>query len=333
MVSTVERLLADCRALAARSAWEEMHRMLHNRTADSQGSPGLITLYTESLLRTGDPRSARRWLGAHHDTLVRSGDRTSMRKAANLLGAASFELGDIDAASQAFERARDLARIDGDDLLVARATNNLAVIATLRGRHADALGLYASAIPAYQRLGRADGLAESHHNMAIVLRKLQRLDEADEQERRAADFARRVGNDLLVALTLVGRSEISLLRGDAPLAEAAALRAATDLGAVPDHAREADAIRLAGAARFAQGKLAGARDALDCAVALAERHGSALIEGESRWVRAQVSLALGDSHAAREDAERAAALFAQLEASAEHAAVLEWLMTHQGSFS
>lgn len=303
--------------------------MLHERAAERQRSPGLITLYTESLLRTGDPRSARRWLDDHTDALVRSGDRTEVRRAANLAGAASIELGDVDDASHAFERARDLARIDGDDLLLARATNNLAVIATIRGRHADALGLYASAIPAYQRLGRVDGLAESHHNMAIVLRKLHRLDEADDQERRAAEFARRAGNALLVALTLVGRAEISLLRGDAPMAEAAALRAAVDLGAVPDHAREADAIRLAGAARFAQGKLAPARAALDRAVALAERHGSALIEGESRWVRTQVACALDDMAAAREDAERAASLFAQLEASTELAAVSAWLTVHQ----
>ncbi len=322
-------LVAECRSLAAAGAWGELRRVAFSRLIEAQKAPALITLYAEALLRTGDALTARRWLDDRESVLLMSGDRAAIRKAVNFAGAASFEQSDLDNASVAFERALDLGRIDGDDLLVARATNNLAVIATIRGRHDEALGLYAIAIPSYQRLGNVNGLAESYHNAAIVLRKAQRLAEADDHEQRAANFARQVHNDHLVALTLVGRAEISLLRGDAALAEATALRAAGRLAAVPDPVRRADAIRLCGTARLALGKLAEAADALDTAVQLSVEHGNALIEAESRWARAQAAVARDCLEVALDDAERAATIFRQLDAPAEYATVTAWITAHR----
>ena len=320
-----ESLLTECRTLAETGLWAELCRVAAGQLVDAKQSPTLITLYAEALLRTGNPRDARRWLDETNSFLVTSGDRAAIRRAVNLAGAASFEHSDLNNAQLAFERALELGRIDDDHLLVARATNNLAVISTIRGRHNEALALYAIALPAYQRLGNVNGLAESYHNAAIAHRKLRQLQIADEHEQRAAEFARQVRNEHLVALILVGRAEISLLRGDAALAEATAWRASIDLAAVHDPSRQADAIRLCGAARLALGKLAEACEALDTAVELAAAHGNTLIEAESRWTRALASLARGQRQAALDDAERAATFFEQLNAPAELTTVNAWL--------
>ena len=327
-VMSAEVLLSQCRTLAADGSWSELCTVASEHLAAAKTSPTLITLYAEALLRTGNPRTARRWLDEQDTTLVISGDRAAIRRAVNFAGAASFEQSDLDNAKTAFERALELGRIDGDDLLVARATNNLAVISTIRGRHDEALGLYAIALPAYQRLGNVNGLAESYHNAAIALRKLRQLQSADEHEQRAAEFARQAGNKHLVALILVGRAEISLLRGDAAMAEATASRAAKELAAVHDPSRQADAIRLCGAARLALGKLVEACEALNLAVDLAMEHGNTLIEAESRWTRAQTSMALGHISAALTDAERSATYFEKLNAPAELATVKDWLGRH-----
>ncbi len=325
MHTSSETLLTECRALAAAGAWNELCDVAASRLGETSLAPSLVTLYAEALLRTGEPRAAHRWLDDREAFLLLSGDRAAIRRAANFAGAASFEQSDLHNAALAFHRALDLGHIDGDDLLIARATNNLAVIATIRGRHDEALGLYAMAMPTYQRLGNVNGLAESYHNMAIALRKLRRLEQADEHEQRAADFARQVKNEHLVALTLVGRAEISLLRGDAALAEATAFRAAQDLAAVNDPSRQADAIRLCGTARFALGKLIEACEALNSAVQLAVTCGNALIEAESRWARAQVEVASGQAEAALDDGERAAAIFRELDAPTELATITAWL--------
>ncbi len=323
-------LLDECRTLASRSAWGELRAAVEQWMTVSPEKPApvgaaLVPLYAEALMREGHPQEARDWLTDRDLTVRLSGDRATIRRVANLLGAACLELGDLEAAVTVFEHALDLARADGDDLLLARATNNLAVIASIRGRLTEALGLYSLVVPAYQRVGNVSGIAESYHNTAIALRKLQRLDQADEHERRAAEFARQVKNRRLVALTLVGRAEISLLRGDAQLAEATATRAASELHAVHDPARQADAIRLCGVARLAAGKTAQALESLDEAVSMAVAHGNRLIEAESRWGRAQVRHALGDRNGTLDDGGTAVALFMQLRAEAEQQSVTTWL--------
>ena len=333
MQTSSESLLPQCRALAAAGAWAELCRTVESALEDAARAPALITLYAEALLRTGNARAARAWLDEHAAIITLSGDRAAIRRAVNLTGAASFELSDLERADVAFELCLELGRNDGDDLLVARATNNLAVIATIRGRHLDALGLYAMAIPVYQRLGNVNGIAETYHNTAIALRKVDRLEQADDHERRAAEFARQVKNEHLVALTMVGRAEISLLRGDAALAEATATFAARELGTVPDPSRQADAIRLCGTARYALGKFPEARERLDEAVSLAAQSGSTLIEAESRWARAQVSKSLGDVDAGLDDAERAAAIFGELDAPTEYASVTEWIARERRQLS
>lgn len=330
MTLTDETLLTRSRALAAAGAFGELSRDVQSFIDESPVSPvplspALVVLYAEALMRTGHPQPARTLLTERDAALRMSGDRSCIRRAANLLGAACLEQGDLDTASETFERAIELARIDGDDLLLARSTNNLAVIATIRGRLTEALGLYAVVVPAYQRIGNVNGIAESYHNTAITLRKLQRLDEAEEHERRSAEFARQVRNSRLVALTRVGRAEIFLLKGDAALSEVTAMRAAADLAAVPDPARQADAIRLTGSARLALGRLDEARSALDEAVGLAVAHGNRLIEAESRWTRAQISHARGEDAAPLDDARRAATIFQALDAPLELKTITAWL--------
>lgn len=330
-MSASESLLAASRALAATGSWTELVKLLRARMAEVRTSPALITLYTEALLRTGSPRDARAWLGEHEGTVVLSGDRASMRRAANLCGAADVELGALEDAARSFERALELARTDEDDLLVARATNNLAVLANIRGQHEEALGLYAVAVPAYQRLGNPNGLAESYHNIAITFRDMRELEWADEHERRAIEFARQASNNHLVAIALVGRAELSFRRGDAALAEVTALRAARDLAAIPDRSREADALRLCGAARLALGKLREAREVLDSAVSLAEVHGSALIEAECLRTRAEHSAATGAWPKAIADAERAAEIFRRLKATDDEATLRAEIANYRAS--
>jgi tetratricopeptide (TPR) repeat protein len=338
MTLSDDTLLSHCRALASAGAWGELCRTVQSYldaslTTPAVASPALVVLFAEGLMRTGHPQQARTWLAERDGALRLCGDRMAIRRAANLLGAACLEQGDLDAASAVFEDAIELARADRDDLLLARSTNNLAVIATIRGRLPEALGLYGVVVPAYQRIGNVNGIAESYHNTAITLRKLQRLDQADEHERRSAEFARQVNNDHLVALTRVGRAEIFLLKGDPVLAEATAMRAAAELGAVPDPARQADAIRLCGAARLALGRLPEAKMALDRAVAMAVDHGNRLIEAESRWTRAQVTHALGEIDAPLDDARQAATIFQQLNAPLELNTIATWLSARGHSLS
>ncbi|MFN2566088.1 MAG: tetratricopeptide repeat protein [Gemmatimonadaceae bacterium] len=321
----IEGLLATARARRLTGAWDEVRSLLRDHGDAARAHPELAALRGESELRTGHPREARMWLTEILPALERSSDRAALRRAVNQLGVAEVELGALDAAERTFGRALELGRQDGDDLLIARATNNLGAIANIRGRRDEALALYQLAIPAYQRLGHLVGLAESYHNMAISCRDLGQLDRSEECERRAIAYAREARNASLVALARLGRAELSFRARDARLAEVGARRAAADFAALPDRIREADALRLVGAATLAQGKTDAASEALERAIELARAHGSALVEAEVLRVRAELRAAAGARAAARADAEAAAALYESLGAAAERQAVLAWM--------
>jgi tetratricopeptide (TPR) repeat protein len=327
----VDGVLTRARSHAATGEWELVRRLLRAELAVAREHPELVTLRGEAELRTGNPRDARSWLREMLPRVEASGDRAALRRAVNQIGVAEVELGALDDAEGTLGWALELGRRDGDDLLVARATNNLGAIANIRGQRAEALALYQLAIPAYQRLGHQVGLAESLHNMAISFRDLGQLEAADECERRALEYARDAGAGPLLALARLGRAELALRAGYAGVAEVGARRAAGQFAGLPDQIREADALRVVGAAAAAQGKTDAAADAIDRALTLARTFGSSLTEAEALHVRATVRRSVGDESAARADAETAIAIYERLGAVAARQALLDWLSGSRAS--
>ena len=323
-VPTPDAQPAEPYALAARGAWRELDAWCAAHPVAASARGDIANLWGEALLRGGRAREALDRLAPAVPAAELRGDRPALRRALTLLGAARIELGELGAAEQTFARASALADEDGDDLLVARAANNLGLIANIRGRRDEAVALYRLAIPAYQRLGSTQGLAECHHNMAISFRDTDRLGDADDAERRAIDYAREAGSTRLEALARLGRAELALRRGDAALAEAGARRVASDFRAAGDPVREADACRLAGVACVRLGRLDAARRLLDDALAATRTHGAALNEAETLRARAELFAAASDVAAARADALAAAAVFDRLGAAAERDEAEAW---------
>jgi tetratricopeptide (TPR) repeat protein len=327
MTSTpaIAKLLADARADGARGAWGEVRALLGARGPEVRAHPELVTLLGEALLRTHAPREASEFLAETGTMVRRSGDRAASRKAINLEGAACFECGELDRAAERFHEALELGREDGDDLLFARATNNLGAIANLRGVPREALTLYHLAIPAYQRLGNVRGLAETYHNLAISFRDLGDARRTDECERRTLEFARQASDPHLAAMALVGLAELRLRTGDAVLASAEARRAVEEMSRIGDAKGEADALRLAGAAATAIGAYTEAESSLGRALLLSRERGFALIEAESLRVIAELAFVQADRARASTAASAALTIFDELGASAEAQALREWL--------
>lgn len=313
--------LASLEASALAGRWTEIRA----RTRDvTPLPPAAAILVAEAELRQGDFAAARDRLEALAASLDAPASRRALIKAKNMLGVAYCELGALDLAEAQFDRALDLAARHGDHLTVARATNNLGIIANQRGRHEAALALYRIAVPAFQRLGFARGLGETHHNLAITLRDLGQLDEADRQERRAITFAEESDSGRLLAMARAGRAEISLRQGEPAVAAAGARLAAAEYAKLDDPVGQADALRLVGLAAVAIRSFDEARHATARALDLASRHGSPLIEAETLGARARLWLALGDPLAAEQDVTEARAIFDRLGVTAEREALDRW---------
>lgn len=309
-------VLQQARARAVAGAWPDVAELLEHRSSPATERPERVTLYAEALMRCGAPQRASECLEHALPALAHSAHRTAHRTALNLLGAARFAIGALDEAQAAWDRALELGEQAHDSLLVARATNNLGAIASLRGSWHDALYLYQLAVPLYQRLGDLRGLAETFHNLAIVYRDLGDLGPADEYERRAIHFAQQAGAQRLVSMARVGRAELALRRADHPLAAVSALAAGAASRDSGDRATQADAWRCAGEAYIVLGRHEEARHLLDEAIALADSAGEALIQAEAELASARLSGHAGDRARARGEAARAAAGFRRLGASA-----------------
>ncbi|MFN8653137.1 MAG: tetratricopeptide repeat protein [Gemmatimonadales bacterium] len=320
--SSPDPRLATARALRHRSAWAELRAL---PPSPDEEPAELTVIRAEADLRTGEFRAARDRLAVLVPGLCAGGDPALCRRAVNMLGAAHFELGDLSPAEENFALALELASRASDDLLVARASNNLGMIDNIRGAHDEALARYRLAIPAYQRLGSPAGLAETYHNMAITSRDLGDLEQAERYERRAIGYAREAENPRLLAMAHVGRAELGLLRREPAVADAGARLGASQYEAIPDPVGVADALRISGAARTQLRDPAGAREALDRSVALAAEHGSALIEAEARQARARLLAEYHDGQSPLSDAKIAISLFNQLGAMRQKEETEQWL--------
>ena len=319
-------VLRQARARADAGAWAEVAALLENQGEPPTDRPARITLYAEALMRCGEPQRANDFLRKAVPSLTHSAHRTSHRTALNLLGAAHFALGALDDAEAAWDRALELAQQANDSLLVARATNNLGAIASLRGAAHRALALYQLAVPVYQRLGDMRGLAQSFHNLAIVYRDLGDLVAADEHEMRAIEFAQQASAGRLVQMARVGRAELALRRADFELASVSALAAGRTSAANGDRATQADAWRCAGEASTALGQQQEARELLDKALVLAEGAGEALMHAEVLLASARLSMQEDGHDRARDEATRAVEGFRRLGAHSGLARATEVLL-------
>lgn len=318
-------LRSETRRLVASGAWSELNALLLANESAARAHPELVRLLGEGLIRVGRAREARDWLGEALPRLQRTDDRLSLRMATVLSGAAHLELGELDPARRAFEATLELARYDRDEALIARAMNNLGIVANIEGRWDDAIALYTLALTMHQRNGDRRGLAECCHNLAITHRDRGELAEADELERRSAEYAREAEQERLVALARLGRAEIALRRRDFALAATSARRLAVEFERLGDRIRAADALRLEGSANTGLRHFARARALLDQALDSSREMGALLNVAEALRARAELSAAMGRVEEALADGHAAIEAYGTLGAGRESDALARWL--------
>ena len=326
-MTDTQLLRAHTRRMVATGAWPELNALLLENESAARSNPELVRLLGEGLVRVGRAREARDWLAGTLPALQRSDDRLSLRMATVLSGAAHLELGELDPARRAFEATLELARYDRDEALVARAMNNLGIVANIEGRWDDAIALYTLATTMHQRNGDRRGLAECYHNMAITHRDRGELAQADEWERRSAEYAREAEQERLLALARLGRAEIALRRRDFALAATAARRLTAEFERLGDRIRMADAMRLEGAARAGLRQFDTSRTLLDRALELSRDIGALLNIAETLRARAELGATMGDPAGTEADARAAIDAYLALGATKDAEAVERWLAT------
>jgi len=275
---------------------------LHRRLAT--GAPGrradVQLLAATAATRLGELGAAETLASEALSQFHARGDRDGSMRALNLLGAIQFERGQLELAEHFFGEALRLARQLEDSLLFARACNNLASVANLRGRSGEAASLYRAALLAYQRLGDRRGTAETYHNLGLVYRESREWRHAEQAAAQAVRHAELAGERGLLALAVTGRAEVSAGENQLAVAESELERAERLAAEAGDEIGGAEVRRVRALVALRRNDFEGALENAEHARKVALVHESALLAAECATVAALALRALGRTAEAEE---------------------------------
>jgi eukaryotic-like serine/threonine-protein kinase len=129
----------------------------------------------------------------------RLGNRQGQADAANALGIAHLNLGELDQAVPAFERAAALRRAIGDQRGTAATLNNLGLVETQRGDYAAARASFEGSLAIRQEIGDTPGVANVHNAFGLLEEEQGSYREALARYRRALELRRDLGDERALA--------------------------------------------------------------------------------------------------------------------------------------
>jgi len=326
-VNVAALVVAKARELAAAGHHAAVVEYLGGRErSELQDSPTLALLYGIAQARLGRHDVGQQWLQVALDQARTHGERAIERHALNARGALALVSGRIDEAADYCTQALMAASRDGDHATTARASNNLGIISSMRGRHAEAIASWEIAAAAFHRAGLPSGVAECHHNLGNAYRGQGALDRALAEADQAVAAAEAAGDETLFALTLRGRAEIRIVRGEREPAQRELDRVREIRSRLPDPVGEAEDLRVSALVLAVEGQHARAERALREVMGRAELHGRPHLLADATRDFAILLRRLNRQPEAQIAARAARAAFASLGAESEirSLAALDW---------
>ncbi|MFQ5530667.1 MAG: hypothetical protein ACE5FP_10035 [Gemmatimonadota bacterium] len=277
--------------LASEARWDAVCDLLGVHRAEDLLRADLAYRYGEALYFTGRITELKAHAAAYEFAAREAAEPIAVLYARNLAGIAAFELGLIDEAASILEAVIDRAVEEDVQPLMAKAAISLGALSNLRGEPDRALMFYRLALPPLDRNCNTRGLGQVHHNLGMSYRDLGKLEDAVDEYRHATRIAQNVGFQPQVAMSIIGRAEVEVMRGDFALGFILAERGrllAVDIG---DPISEGTALRIRSLARIGAGPetatAAVGEEELDAAAAdlaraadLADSTGNALLRAE-----------------------------------------------------
>ena len=253
--------------------------------------------------RLGEFARSRAAALAARDRFRTLGDSDGEMRAENVAAAGAFALGDLHEAEHGFQRALTLANLLSDQLLRARAANNLGNVAFYRTQYSSALSYYRLATTLFEQVSSLSGQAESWNNTGHVWREMGRIGVARESYERAVDAAEATNDLRLLGEVLAGWAEAHALLGDTQLARAQLARAQKLAQSRGDRLAEVEALRVQATLERLDGDLEKAEQWGKKALAIVG-------DLSHPFQEAEVQRELGEIHAAGKHTDEAAAAFA-----------------------
>jgi tetratricopeptide (TPR) repeat protein len=248
-------------------------------------------------------------------------------EASNALAGFALERGELDEAWGLYQAALELS--DGNPALLGKITQNLGIIANIRGAWEEALAHYRSALDAYRSVSDRRGTAIVHHNLGMIYAKRKQWQEADRQYRSCQGIAEAAGDRHLGGLAGLNRAEVRLAIDDLEGARASAEQALRIFNEIEARRDKAGAHRLLGMVFRRRGQMALAESHLRSAMEIAAGAQCPLTEADAARELAQLYQSQRRVDEALKLLERARTTYQKLEAAADLVEVDELITAYR----
>jgi tetratricopeptide (TPR) repeat protein len=327
LVRTANQLLEEGRTheLSGRSS-EAME--CYAAAIDLTATSGEPRVRAEALRRLGvlhhlraEPEVASDLCRRSREAALETGAFDLAGEASNALAGFALERGDLEEAWTLYHAALQLS--DGSPALVGKVTQNLGIIANIRGEWDEALAHYQRALEAYRSISDQRGVAIVHHNLGMIYAKRKQWQEADRQYRSCHGIAEAAGDRHLGGLAALNRAEVRLAIDDLEGARAGAEQALRIFNEIEARRDKAGAHRMLGMVFRRRGQMAMAESHLRSALEIAVSAGCPLTEADAAKELARLYQTQHRRDEALRLLERARTVYQKLEAVTDLAEVDE----------
>lgn len=132
----------------------------------------------------------------------------------NVMAISYWQRGLLEEAEPKYREAGRMARVAGDERLVAMVEQNLGVIASMRGDVGRALQHHTTSVDRYRSLGLQEELARQLNNMGLAYSGLERFQEAETAYTEAQQIARACGDSWTRLMVEVNRVGLLITRAE-----------------------------------------------------------------------------------------------------------------------
>jgi tetratricopeptide (TPR) repeat protein len=265
--------------------------------------------------QAGDSVRARSLLQQSYAVAISLADHRLTAETLNTLGGLELETRNLTAAEAALTEA---ARFASDcPSVLARVSQNLGIVANIRGDHASAEEYYRRSLVAYEALSDAHGSAIAQHNLGMLAADRGDYLQAVAHYEACEELTATSGDSHLGALSLVNHAEALLALGQPAAARDAIETAERTLETLGAHFDASDVQRVLALCDQRDGALHQAEARLLRARELAQLTDARLTEAEVGRDLGRVYAETGRVDQARKALRDAAQTFAELGATAD----------------
>ena len=161
-------------------------------------------------------------------------------------GTVFIEKGDYASAQDVYQAALSLGDQIGNKGIIARACNNLAIVATIQGDFDNAISQYELCIQMYRELGDARGLGNTYLNLGMAHTDREHWTSAMDAYEKGFEVAQAHSHLDIMANIHLSMAEVMLEMGNSMMVPMCCARALDIYRKTGDRLGEADAYRLLG---------------------------------------------------------------------------------------